>query len=660
LCGIAGWIDYQGPRAEVARLLEQMKASIRHRGPDEEGSFQDARAAIGMQRLAIIDLAGGQQPMSNEDGTVWIVFNGEIYNAPELRPQLEARGHRFGTNADTETILHLYEDLGDDCPTALDGMFAFCIWDTRRQRALLARDRLGKKPLFYSQAPGGLLFGSELKALLCHPNLPREIDLESLNTYLALNYTLAPRTMLRAVRQVRPGHRLVYEAGTVRESVYWEPRGGAPPPATPLEEFRALLDAAVKKRLLSDVPLGAFLSGGIDSSTIVGLMQRHMREPVRTFCLAFREQSWGEQDYAALAARHVGTRHTEAEVPARPLADALPGIVAALDEPHGDTSAIPMYYLCQATRRGMTVALSGDGGDEALAGYETYVADTLRPLYRLLPRPVRTGVVARAVRALPASNTKVGADELLRRFVAGAELDRDRAHFAWRAIFGPVERAALLDGDARGVAARHDPFVDSLALAPNLDTFQGVQRFMYYDLRTWLPNDILVKADRTSMAHSLEVRAPFLDHRLVELALRLPQRWLLNGLQKKVILKRAMRGALPNRILDRRKRGFNAPVRTWMAGPLRELVHESVAERAGGALPWFDARSLRRMVDEHDAHDAAPAEHALQLWGLLMFHLWHDWMKAWRAPAPQTPPLSSASPATPVAPALQSSLALPA
>ena len=622
MCGIAGWIGYRGRRAEVSQLLERMKLAIRHRGPDEDGSYLDDVAAIGMQRLAIIDLAGGQQPMSNEDGTVWIVFNGEIYNYPELRPRLEAKGHRFQSHSDTEAILHLYEDLGDDCATALEGMFSFCIWDTRRQRALLVRDRLGKKPLFYSEAVGGLLFGSELKALLCHPNTPREIDDESLNTYLALNYTLAPRTMLRGVRQVLPGHRLVYEGGRVTESRYWEPEGGDTPPDQPVEAFRALLEDAVRKRLLADVPLGAFLSGGIDSSSVVALMQRHMAEPVRTFCLAFDERSWGEQDFAALAARHIGTEHSEARVPSaaeRPLADALPEIVAALDEPHGDTSAIPMYYLCQATRRGMTVALSGDGGDEALAGYETYLADKALPLYRLLPRPIRTGVVAPLVGALPASGQKVGLDELLRRFVAGAELPADRAHYAWRQIFSRADRGELLAD--RRLAERHEPFEDALALAPALESFRGVKRFMYFDLRTWLPNDILVKADRTSMAHSLEVRAPFLDHRLVELALRLPDQLLVRGTEKKAILKHAMRGILPDTILDRRKRGFNAPVRSWMSGPLRELVQERLVN---DALPQLERGAVRRMVSRLDT---GREEYSLQVWGLLMLHLWHDWMR---------------------------------
>jgi asparagine synthase (glutamine-hydrolysing) len=291
-----------------------------------------------------------------------------------------------------------------------------------------------------------------------------------------------------------------------------------------------------------------------------------------------------------------------------------------------------MYYLCRATREGMTVALSGDGGDEILAGYETYVADALRPLYRLLPRPVRTGIVAPVARALPASGKKVALDEMLRRFVAGAELDQDRAHYAWRAIFDADQRREVLAGDARAVASRHEPFEDCLALCPSLETFSGVQRFMYFDVRTWLPNDVLVKVDRTSMAHSLEVRAPFLDHRLVEFAFRLPPRWQLDRLTKKVILKRAMRGVLPDAIVDRRKRGFSAPVAAWLAGSLRDLVYEAVVHRPGGPLPYFERGAVEALVRRHDTGDARLS---LQVWGMVVFHLWHDWMAGWTGPARQ-------------------------
>ncbi len=324
---------------------------------------------------------------------------------------------------------------------------------------------------------GGLLFGSELKALLCHPGLSREVDLQALDTYLALNYTLAPRTMLREVQQVRPGHRLVYEGGRVRESAYWTLRKGDPtarrPAGDAVEAFLETFGEAVRKRLLADVPLGAFLSGGIDSSAVVATMQRAMGAPARTFCLAFKEESWGEQDYARKVARYVGAAHQESEVPGEPLADALPRIVAALDEPHGDTSAVPMYYLCQATRRGVTVALSGDGGDEVFGGYETYVADALRPLYGRLPARVRTGIVGPLARALPASGRKLATDEMARRFVAGADLGGDEAHYTWRAIFGREERLGLLDGAAREVAAGHEPLEDYLALCPHRGRLLG-------------------------------------------------------------------------------------------------------------------------------------------------------------------------------------------
>ncbi|NBX46795.1 MAG: asparagine synthase (glutamine-hydrolyzing), partial [Chloroflexi bacterium] len=455
MCGVAGWLGYRGSRDGASVLLERMKQAIYHRGPDEDGSFVDDRVAIGMQRLAIVDLAGGQQPMANEDDTIWIVFNGEIYNALDLRPGLQAAGHRFRTNSDTEVILHLYEEYGDDCVDRLAGMFTFCIWDARRGRALLARDRVGKKPLFYTETVGGLLFGSELKAVLCHPDVPRDLDPTALETYLALGYALPPRTAIRAIRQVRPGHRLIWEpwsASPLRETPYWEPRPGtldAGARRDPVQALLHLLDDATRQRLISEVPLGAFLSGGVDSSAVVAMMQRAMKssggagmgrsQPVQTFCLGFDEPSWGEQQYAKQVATHLGADHREGRVPAlgtfgaptqgsaRTLAADLPRIIASLDEPHADTSAIPVYYLCEMTRRHVTVALSGDGGDEALAGYDTYLASALRPLYAWLPRPVRTGLT-RIAGALPASGKKLGIDELLRRFTSAADQGQDRAH----------------------------------------------------------------------------------------------------------------------------------------------------------------------------------------------------------------------------------------
>ena len=670
MCGVAGWLGYRGSRDGASVLLERMKQAIYHRGPDEDGSFVDDRVAIGMQRLAIVDLAGGQQPMANEDDTIWIVFNGEIYNALDLRPGLEAAGHRFRTNSDTEVILHLYEEYGDDCVDRLAGMFTFCIWDARRGRALLARDRVGKKPLFYTETVGGLLFGSELKAVLCHPDVPRDLDPTALETYLALGYALPPRTAIRAIRQVRPGHRLIWEPWSVnplRETTYWEPRPGTLDAGTrrdPVQALLHLLDDATRQRLISEVPLGAFLSGGVDSSTVVAMMQRAMNQPVQTFCLGFDEPSWGEQQYAKQVATHLGADHREGRVPAlgtsadngtfgaptqgsaRTLATDLPRIIASLDEPHADTSAIPVYYLCELTRRHVTVALSGDGGDEALAGYDTYLASALRPLYAWLPRPVRTGLT-RIAGALPASSKKLGIDELLRRFTAAADQGQDRAHYAWRTLFDPASRASVL-GRAPGVNAP-DPFDEALALCPNLDQFEGVQRHMYFDIRTWLPGDILVKVDRMSMAHSLEVRSPLLDHRIIELALNLPASKLLrfsprHGPQTKAILKQAMRGILPDSIIHRRKRGFSSPVGAWLGlhgstnsagAPLRDLMHDALSNPA----PCFEATAVREMLAGSKSSGAHPPD-PLHLWSLLTFHLWHDWIRTYEGPPSHAAPVT--------------------
>ena len=623
MCGIFGIVGAERSAAEVAALLDRMAASLVHRGPDDWGTWQDseARAGLGMTRLSILDVAGGHQPLGNEDGSIQIVFNGEIYNCRELQEELEAKGHRFATRTDTESIVHLYEEEGERCVERLDGMFAFALWDSRHRRLLLGRDPLGKKPLYYARVDNELVFGSELKALRLHPRLSDTIDLESLNTYLALGYTIAPRTILRDVRQVQPGATLIFENDALRHRRYWEPSPGNLTAASEedyVEQFRALIEQAVQKRLLSDVPLGAFLSGGIDSSTVVASMQRLVPEQVHTFCLGFEERTYGEQTYASTVASHLGTAHRELTMPLNDVVEDLPSILWHLDEPMADTSVLPQYYLSKFTRQHVTVALSGDGGDEVLAGYVTYLADRIRPWYRMVPGPVRRRAIASVVRRLPPSYEKVGFDYMARRFIEGSELEPDAAHYWWRVLFADDERRQILTPEAGRSLGDHAPLDDYLAAAPKRDEFAGNDRFLYLDLSTYLPNDILVKVDRTSMGNSLEARAPFLDRRVVEFLLSVPPSLKLHGLTRKYLLRRATQGALPKHIIARRKQGFSAPVAVWFRNALRATLHDAVLAQP---LAWFDAEAVRAMADEHLT---GRADHGYKLWSLVVLHLWHE------------------------------------
>ena len=644
MCGIFGIVGAERSTTEVTALLERMAAALVRRGPDDWGTWQDpaARAGLGMTRLSILDVAGGHQPLGNEDGSIQIVFNGEIYNCRELQEELEAKGHRFATRTDTESIVHLYEEEGERCVERLDGMFAFALWDSRRRRLLLARDPLGKKPLYYAQLGTEMIFGSELKALRLHPRLSDTLDLESVNTYLALGYTIAPRTILRDVRQVPPGTALVFEDSTLRQRRYWEPSPGRDPAAPGpdpdsvseeeyVEQFQELIEQAVHKRLLSDVPLGAFLSGGIDSSTVVAAMQRLTPEQVHTFCLGFDERTYGEQTYAATVASHLGTAHRELTMPLSNVVEDLPTILWHLDEPMADTSVLPQYYLSRFTRQHVTVALSGDGGDEVLAGYVTYLANRMRPWYRLVPGPLRRGVIAPVVRRLPPSYHKVGFDYMARRFVEGAELEPDAAHYWWRVLFTDDERRRILAPEARRLLGDHAPFDDYLAAAPKRDEFAGNDRFLYLDLSTYLPNDILVKVDRTSMGNSLEARAPFLDRRVVEFLLSVPPSLKLRGMTRKYLLRRATQGTLPKHIIARRKQGFSAPVAVWFRDMLGATLHDTVLAQP---LPWFDAAAVRAMADEHLA---GRADHGYKLWALVVLHQWHEQSRRALATIPDRP-----------------------
>ena len=523
MCGITGFVDGRevGPDGlrERARLLDRMCRVIRHRGPDDQGAWVEAPVALGMRRLSIIDVAGGHQPISGEDGAVTIVFNGEIYNFRELHRDLEARGHRFRTHSDTEAIVHAYEEYGPGCLDRLRGMFAFAIWDARTRELFLARDRVGKKPLYYTTTPGGaFVFGSELKCLLEHPEVPREVNHTAVDAYLTLGYVPDPLSIFRDVHKLPPGHHLTLRGGAVTLKQYWDFEYGpaeAKPEGEYLEELRALLDEAVRLRLVSEVPLGAFLSGGVDSSVVVGLMARHSSRPVKTFSIGFAEDSHDELKYARIAAGRFATDHHEFVVKPESC-QVVDELVRHFDEPFSDPSAVPTYVVSKLAREHVTVVLSGDGGDELFAGYTRYGTDLRRGAFARLPRPVRRGLMEPLSRALP--HGAWGRNYL--RNVSLDPVDRyaDSMSFfnalSKRALYTPDFRRRLGDEDwTLGLFRRHDARVRS---------GEPLDRMLYIDSKTYLPGDIMTKVDRMSMAVSLEARAPLLDHKLIEFVTRIP------------------------------------------------------------------------------------------------------------------------------------------
>lgn len=564
MCGICGIVSSE-PRADREHRVRRMCDTLKHRGPDDEGMYSDDSVTLGFRRLSIIDPALGRQPMPNEDETVWVVFNGEIYNYRELRETLRGR-HRFRTNSDTEVIVHLFEEKGIECLHDLRGMFAMAIWDGRDRTLWLARDRLGKKPLVYLLEPGRLVFASELKALLADPVMPRRVSREAFEYYLAYLYVPAPMSILQGVSKLPPAHYLCYRDGRAVVRRYWDPPLGGDPPAR--DEIRGTIEEAVRLRLVSDVPLGAFLSGGIDSTLVVGLMSRYGR--AKTFSIGFSEEGFDELEYARAAAEAFGTEHREFEV--RPDATVvLPKLVWHYDEPLGDSSALPTYYVSKATSEHVKVALSGDGGDECFGGYPRYGQLAHRPL--LAPPPA----------------------ERYRGYVV---------------TFSDRQRHELL--------GTTDPRVARLILEP-FDRFAGadpVARAGYTDLQTYLPFDILTKVDIASMANSLEVRCPFLDHKVVEMALRLPG----SAKRDKRVLRETFADLLPPKIAGRGKMGFGLPLTRWLRNELRSLLSDTLLG-ANSALEGFVRMEVvRRMVQEHWC---GAADHADRLWALLFFELWH-------------------------------------
>ena len=626
MCGIAGFVGRPGAPAwqdgSASARLRSMCDAIHHRGPDEWGSRVSDGAAIGMRRLSIIDVAGGHQPIGNEDGSVHVVYNGEIYNFRDLQARLRARGHALATRSDTETLVHLYEDHGSRLVHELRGMFAFALWDDRRGRLLLARDRLGIKPLFYWAHADGLAFASELRALLTLPGFPRAIDHDAVVEYMALGYVPEPRSVFAGVCKLPPGHLLEWSHGEgVRVERYWSPVRAELPnidEREAIEETRRLIDEAVGMHLESEVPLGAFLSGGIDSSGVVAAMTRVSSQPVRTFSIGFREREFDESGHAAEVARALGTRHTELVV--RPDADMLFEEVArALDEPFADPSALPTFLVSHLARRDVTVALSGDGGDELFGGYSRYLETN-----RAAELPAAARSLLRSV-ALSLPHIAFGRNRLL---ALGRSM---RGRYAGTVAL-PVRES---EGGIlrRAVADRADAFDQVLDR-----WFDGASsrdfptQLTIVDILSYLPGDILTKVDRMSMAHSLEARVPLLDHVVAEFALSLPSSLKLRDGVGKWVLRKAIADTVPASVLDRPKQGFDVPIRDWFRGPLAYRLDALLDERSA-VYEWAEPRAVRRIVSEHRM---GRRDHARTIWRLLMLDRWHRLLSAGELARPVT------------------------
>jgi len=621
MCGIAGFVDrwdsgQARPVEERAAILDSMCRIIEHRGPDDQGVTLDRGVALGMRRLSIIDLAGGHQPISGEDGSVSIVYNGEIYNFHELKDRLEAAGHQFKTHCDTETVLHGYEEFGPDCLKDLRGMFAFAIWDAKKQVLFIARDRAGKKPLYYSVTRGGsLIFGSELKVLLQHPDVEREIDPKALDAYFTLGYIPDPYSIFKNVKKLPPGHYLTFSEGRLDVKQYWDFNFNPSESLREedyLEELRFLLDESVRLRLISDVPLGAFLSGGIDSSTIVGLMARHSAQPVKTFSIGFHEDSYNELKYARMTAQKFGTDHHEFFVTPE-ICSVVDELAWFMDEPFADQATIPNYVVSKLAREHVKVVLSGDGGDELFAGYTRYIVAQNRASFDLIPKTLRQGLGPLS-KNLP-HGTKG------RNYLFNISLDPVSRYLDSVSTFTSLNRESLYTRDFRDLVGT-EGYVSSLFrdLSAKVTTGEPLDRLLYIDSKTYLPGDILAKVDRTSMAVSLEARAPLLDHKLIEFVGQMPAKLKLSGLESKHLLKKAVADLVPHEILNRPKQGFGVPIQDWINRQLRSRIRESLTEPRSQQRGYVEPGYINVLLNEHER---GRRDHSDGLWALFMLELWH-------------------------------------
>ena len=620
MCGIAGFISKTNEHSDSrASRLDAMCRVITHRGPDEQGTAVEGRAAMGMRRLSIIDLKTGQQPIYNADKSKLIVFNGEIYNYRELKKDLEARGYQFRTNSDTETIIHAYEEFGVDCVKHLRGMFAFAIWDEREKSLFIARDRVGKKPVFYTvTAEGEFVYGSELKVLLEHGGVTREIDHGALDSYLTFGYVPEELCIFKGVKKLEPGHFLIFKNGTVRTERYWD-FDFSQEQLTGTEDEIAVellgkLRDAVGVRLISEVPLGAFLSGGVDSSAIVGLMSEISEQPVKTFSIGFKEDSFNELKYARIAAKHFKTDHHEF-ILTPDFVDIVDDLVWHFDEPFADPSSLPTYMVSKMAREYVTVVLSGDGGDELFAGYTRYLTDRGKSGFERLPKGVRQSLIRPLSEALPHGTRG-------KNYLFNISLDAAGRYIDSISHFNGPKKRKLYSSEIRtkmnGSFERGEKLFRQIAGSVGSD--DPVENLLYLDSKTYLPADILTKVDRMSMASSLEARSPLLDHELIEYVTRIPSSMKLKGNATKYIFKKAVEGIVPHEILYREKQGFGVPIGDWINAQLKDRMTSDLSDQRAMDRGYFDTKYVGLLLDEHRR---GRRDHSYVLWTLWMLELWH-------------------------------------
>lgn len=627
MCGIYGYLS---TKEKIDHdILRAMGSALTHRGPDGEGEEiqQSAEWGLGLghMRLSIIDLsAAGKQPMCNEDGTIWVTCNGEIYNFRELRVELQRKGHCFRSNSDTEVIIHLYEEKGVQCLDRLNGMFAFAIWDRNKKTLFLARDRIGKKPLHYCRYDGGFVFGSEIKALLKHPEVVREIDPGSLSKYLTYEYVPAPDTIFKSIRKIRPGHFLLYKDGDLRTEKYWD----LPLSDNPIgyktedeyvEELREILERSVRSRLVADVPVGVFLSGGVDSS-LVAAMAKHSNKDIECFSIGFDEISFDERKYAAQVAQSINIKQNLRIFSTAQMLESLEMLPQLLDEPMADPSILPTYLLSKMTSEKLKVALSGDGGDELFAGYPTFQAHQLITYFDSLPDSLKNTARSLA-RSLPVSDTNLSFDFKVKQLLRGAGVSSEIRFFRWMGGFIDAEKKELLSDDLKAALRHHNSYQDIFQYLTESNLTKDLERILYLSMKLYLQDDILVKVDRAAMANGLEVRCPLLDQEFVEFACKLPTKYKLKGLTTKYLLKKAARGILPDRIIDRRKKGFGIPIARWLRNELKTFMLDSLEETKIKRQGLFNHAYIKKLIDDHLE---SKVDNRKALWSLLVFQIWHE------------------------------------